>query len=1570
LQQHNSVAYISQNSAVDGTLREPTRMRGSCEYGIVPDIIQVQRQQIAPTNVLVSGARYHYTAQANNIAVIDAHSPDTLIQRTIPVSGTIQLLVISSDKDTLVAVSRMTTPINKLIVSTYDIATIPEAPVLLGKLEVPTDSNVIDATMANNDTQLIILTDGTPQQLMNITLTNLSSPIQNLSRDVIAGTRGFALTSSHNVVSLAQGDDGVAFYQIDSDGTLQLAQVLQTSGYVHHVLAKDTYLYVIVDDVPLQNGIEANTPNTLLTYVYIDDETGTLISPMQPLSRYVHTSLSDDLYTVDAYHIRQVIPYFNDDVMVLSALATDEYCDVACQRISILDTTSVTPTLRSETQFRGIAQAIALAKNDVLVLQQGTTNNSAQLTSFQVSDRRWAATACDRASNCSEHAATSGMSSQLVRSAPVQAGAFMLNAMVAYTQTESLDFHFRADAPAGVLTMTLLIDNQPQLSHLPRNVQDDSIPPVSVEHRFTLPTLTTGRHVAQLSYRTADTPDPILSPRYSFIVDTKAPALSIRDSIVGVQHLINDYIEVNVRIVDDSELLSYNIRNALTAAIYPISSTVYTQSTASGVQQIVLASVYVPRGSLSQPLIPIRVDAFDKAGNTVSRRFDIRVDDSAPQLENAQVSANINGNITPLTANSTITPTTTLDLNVNWSRISDISAITLRQLEYHVTTAIRSDAYDSAIPNTALRTPSLTTTEAARIQIGVRTSDSLDNSAVTRLPDVYADSALTPDYTLFDETSPVYRGWLANGCTVLGVDERTIMRYDGQQFATTWDSQAVRFHWQGANWDTDGDLFIYIDSKIGGTVKAFRPDKYTKDLSTQQNDGESFIVLPANLAGRAIAPLGTSQALTDWRTRLFRAQNTRNTSVVEGADYVIYVGDTAHASLWAWNATTNTWELSESRPQYRFDTDNYLDNSDFRLEFGAIDYDPSTPFGVVAYATTESLFMPWASFPPSNPSRNSMYDDKIVVLPFINGYAWPSLSDAVCPRQQASIPSTTQIQATLVSTPSGASMRSVADAFANTEPDAVQMAIDETTPLCALIPDNSWCTTIRELQTTAMAGSSLLAGLRTINVQSQAPVLGNNSVVTYTLRIANTSPVATTTIYGIAQTYGGVWLTTSNNTNVTAGGNYTFHTISDAVLRDYLILQIPPIAANGVYTVTLNGLIDIDKAQSLAEDRIATGDIAKVEIRLTDRNPQGNPLTNRTIEWLNASVRIDTQAPTHVTPTMHQVVRVGNATLRGTVVDESTVRNVEIMYGFNNASLSQRTFCSVDASNQWQCALVIPSGSTSLKYRLRATDRYGLVGLWSSEYTTPVDTDRPAFVFDARTLALTRSTLVGGNRIQISGLITDSTSVGSLTICDESEIACNTVDAAAVTATTQTYTATQTLNTPIDAQPCSALDFSDYTVYPLPQTAPATARVTDITVEVRISHASAQHVELWLRSPSGTRVALVTSTRAAMTNLVAQFGDANTAATTVLQGSIATTASPVRVRPDGALTTLVGESVNGTWAILACNRTASPLGTFVSSSLNITAQSQPRTINSPWEYTLSNTENLDGVVRTYSMWAR
>ena len=64
----------------------------------------------------------------------------------------------------------------------------------------------------------------------------------------------------------------------------------------------------------------------------------------------------------------------------------------------------------------------------------------------------------------------------------------------------------------------------------------------------------------------------------------------------------------------------------------------------------------------------------------------------------------------------------------------------------------------------------------------------------------------------------------------------------------TWDSQAIRLNWQGANWDYDGDLFIYLDTVTGGTVKAYRPTSYTQSISNSVALGESFITLPVNMA--------------------------------------------------------------------------------------------------------------------------------------------------------------------------------------------------------------------------------------------------------------------------------------------------------------------------------------------------------------------------------------------------------------------------------------------------------------------------------------------------------------------------------------------------------------------------------------------------------------------------------------------------------------------------------------------------------------------------------------------------
>jgi sugar lactone lactonase YvrE len=33
----------------------------------------------------------------------------------------------------------------------------------------------------------------------------------------------------------------------------------------------------------------------------------------------------------------------------------------------------------------------------------------------------------------------------------------------------------------------------------------------------------------------------------------------------------------------------------------------------------------------------------------------------------------------------------------------------------------------------------------------------------------------------------------------------------------------LRLAWQGANWDSDGNLFVYLDTQPGGTLHAYTP---------------------------------------------------------------------------------------------------------------------------------------------------------------------------------------------------------------------------------------------------------------------------------------------------------------------------------------------------------------------------------------------------------------------------------------------------------------------------------------------------------------------------------------------------------------------------------------------------------------------------------------------------------------------------------------------------------------------------------------------------------------------------
>ncbi|MFN5926746.1 MAG: hypothetical protein ACK45X_01345, partial [Roseiflexaceae bacterium] len=420
--------------------------------------------------------------------------------------------------------------------------------------------------------------------------------------------------------------------------------------------------------------------------------------------------------------------------------------------------------------------------------------------------------------------------------------------------------------------------------------------------------------------------------------------------------------------------------------------------------------------------------------------------------------------------------------------------------------------------------------------------------------------------------------------------------------------------------------------------------------------------------------------------------------------------------------------------------------------------------------------LPWMTFPTTNPTSAAMADRKIAFTPLINGYSWANLNDGLCPNRSVKNPDTTLVKATLSSTPAGVNTQAVYGEFGNTDADAIQSAIRQTTEVCAKAPTIPWCQAVDYFLNVGNAGTQVVSSLFATADANSTPYIGNDSVVTYTLTIANDQLNTTKMLYAIVETYGPVWLTAVNTPNtrpisIIAGGIYNYHTIVNPQLRDYVVLQIAPMAGNTQQTIQLPAIIDSNKAQASVADRIRTGTFAKLEVRLTDTLPVNN-ITGRTIEWLNNAIHIDTEAPTNVVPEHRPRIGVGQVAIQGTVIDDSAIMVTQMQYYTNVAPSFKDAECRMTTSQAWRCMVTIPTNATQLWYRVRASDIYGQLNQWSQWYSAFTDKDKPDFTFDAATQIRFTGAAAGGSSISLSGRITDTSSIASIFVCDYSTDDC------------------------------------------------------------------------------------------------------------------------------------------------------------------------------------------------------
>jgi len=310
----------------------------------------------------------------------------------------------------------------------------------------------------------------------------------------------------------------------------------------------------------------------------------------------------------------------------------------------------------------------------------------------------------------------------------------------------------------------------------------------------------------------------------------------------------------------------------------------------------------------------------------------------------------------------TLSPTLTL----SWSASSDGSGLDDYLVEWTVqTTGTLASTLTAHDPLT--RTAQYGASDGQKMRVQVASQDVHGHQTWQDFGPIYVDSPHTPDYAILTDIDGTYYGWMESGCTLLGVDRRAA-RYalpraalnDDQAFYATWDSEALRLAWSGANWNVSGDLFIYLDTTTGGVTTTLSPY-----LSTMTN---TVISLPDGMA----------------------------------ADTVIWVQDAATALLLRWDGSD--W-MASLLPENHYQFDPALNNGQVNLylPFDLIGLTAGGSLDIVAFATEEGALRLWATMPAANPvnsrlsTKSTLYATEIQTFALIHHYHWDSVGAGVCP---------------------------------------------------------------------------------------------------------------------------------------------------------------------------------------------------------------------------------------------------------------------------------------------------------------------------------------------------------------------------------------------------------------------------------------------------------------------------------------------------------------------------------------------------------------------------------------------
>ncbi len=651
------------------------------------------------------------------------------------------------------------------------------------------------------------------------------------------------------------------------------------------------------------------------------------------------------------------------------AYIADGYAGVRMINISSL----TTPTLHVTYNTPGYASKVAAMGRYVVVADSG--GGLRVLDTFALGGQ---ATACDMFGNCTTVTpvivgATSALDMESGLSVSILDAPPVLDSLDPLTITGEI-----AAEMASLRALTVTVDSSLLYTatwaqdELTRTLWSAVLDPSA---------LADGAHALEASL--TDWAGDVATETLSVVIDTLAPEISVTPLITGANFHAPGLLDLTGLITDAGGIKGLEV---------DVAGETLPGTVAEGAWRV--AWSLAGRTLFDGDVLTVTARALDVGGHTALVTATVGVD-LLPPAPVVLTMTSAGAVITPGLTLRGLTPT----LELTWTESNDGSGLAPYRVEW--TAALTSTQRTVSGTYDLDRTATFMPAEGEQVWARVASEDVYGQQSWQSSGPFYVDNPTTPDHTVLEPGAQPYRGWMDSGCSRVGVDRRLSRQASPgaalsaeQALYASWDVEALRLAWTGADWRTDGDLFVYLDTRDSGTSTLFNP--YAEATST--------IYLPG------VTPTSTVGAMA--------------------ADYLVWVRDADTALLLEWQEDAWNWVMTLDESQYRFQSSapGYpVPITDLRLPFALLGItDPAnTALEMLALASEENVLRLWATLPDTNPVNSARVAETRAEGEFAlsQSYTWPQLSGGVCPNgsdglSAASYPDT-DVQVRLVVEPAG-----------------------------------------------------------------------------------------------------------------------------------------------------------------------------------------------------------------------------------------------------------------------------------------------------------------------------------------------------------------------------------------------------------------------------------------------------------------------------------------------------------------------------------------------------------------------